>query len=1283
MQELFAFEIAPIDPLFFIRIAESALYPSDKEEPNAIFNDAGYTDADYHRHYPTIHHLIHELMTSDEPHDVRLVYLACAWLVTHRGHFLSQIGGNSVEDVMDFTTVYDLFRDHLIDQEYTIPWPETSRSQIEAALRMRSDVRHKREALCKACFPRGKVPKGHVDGFPLNCQKLMHALAGGEINAKDLFNNPEYAEIEKFSLASEEEVLASIIGRLGDEGTLIQDMKALYDWSLMADVLGGSNTLSEAKIAAYRQHEVDLAFLKHIVRKYCPGQFNAMFRDPAIADNYVAYSYHGVDENTKKRCTQEDFCKYVRKTVKDIKPDVNDKTSFEDMLARLESNRFMPKQRTGDNRVIPYQLYLSELNCLLMRAERYLPFLATPDADGLTVSDKIRSIFAFRVPYYVGPLGRNGGKKHQWAVRRQDGRILPWNFEHKIDLDASENAFIRNMTNTCTYLPSEDVLPKESLLYHRFTVLNEINNLKVNGTPISVEQKQAIYNDVFLNHVKVTLKRLKDYMCANGIMCPSDELSGIDETIKSNLKPWHDYHLLMERGVLTQEDVERIIERRTYSEELPRFLKWLKEEFPGLPETDVRHISRLRYKDFGRLSRRFLTELEGVNLRTGECTTIMQALWETNDNLMELLSDRYTFSHTVDEVRQEYYQEHASTTPERLEEMYIPTAVRRPVLRALDITGEVVKAFKHAPECIFVEMSRGGLPEQRGRRTQSRRNQLLALYEQCQDEDVGELRAQLENMGNTADARLQSEKLFLYYLQLGRCLYTGNPIDLNSLFNDNIYNVDHIYPQSLVKDESILNNKALVTSEENSRKGNGMVPADVRQNMLAWWEHLKKEGLINDEKFHRLTRSTSFSQDEKWGFINRQLTETTQASKAVTELLQEIYPESKIVFVKAQLAVDFRQAFQRIKSRDYNDLHHAKDAYLNIVVGNVWHEKFTKSWFLKGQSYNLKPEELYTRPVVNGQMTIWDGIPMLEKVKTVLLKNNAHMTCYSYQRKGGLFAQQPVKKGSGLIPRKQGLDPEKYGGYNKAAISFFVLAKFSTAQKTDVMFMPVELLIANRYLTDSAFREAYALKKITTILGKVIQTVSFPLGERILKINTVLSIDGYRACITGNSSFGKEILLSGQTPFAASYREERYLKRLRSLCDKLSDNSRYAFSAEADKVTAEENLRLYDLYTQKLKNTIYGKRPNHPLQTLIEGRAKFLELSPIVQVRVLLSIHAVFGRLSGGTDLQEIGGAKNAAVSKRNTCLSNWCKINQDVRIVDQSASGLWEARSKNLLELL
>ena len=86
IQNLFAKEISRVDEGFFIRIKESYLY-SEKEENKIRLFDTYKKQKEYVTNYPTIHHLIVELMENAEPHDVRLVYLACAWLVAHRGHF--------------------------------------------------------------------------------------------------------------------------------------------------------------------------------------------------------------------------------------------------------------------------------------------------------------------------------------------------------------------------------------------------------------------------------------------------------------------------------------------------------------------------------------------------------------------------------------------------------------------------------------------------------------------------------------------------------------------------------------------------------------------------------------------------------------------------------------------------------------------------------------------------------------------------------------------------------------------------------------------------------------------------------------------------------------------------------------------------------------------------------------------------------------------------------------------------------------------------------------------
>ena len=79
VNELFEDEIIKIDPRFFLRRKESFLFPEDAAHGVSLFCGAGITDKEYHNRYPTIHHLILELMTNRVAHDVRLVYLACAW----------------------------------------------------------------------------------------------------------------------------------------------------------------------------------------------------------------------------------------------------------------------------------------------------------------------------------------------------------------------------------------------------------------------------------------------------------------------------------------------------------------------------------------------------------------------------------------------------------------------------------------------------------------------------------------------------------------------------------------------------------------------------------------------------------------------------------------------------------------------------------------------------------------------------------------------------------------------------------------------------------------------------------------------------------------------------------------------------------------------------------------------------------------------------------------------------------------------------------------------------
>ena len=1283
LQSLFAEEIAKVDPKFFVRLQESRLYRDEAGDAFVFFNDSEFTDKDYYKKYPTIHHLIVELMRNSKAHDIRLVYLACSWLVSHRGHFFSNIQKENLSAIKDFESVYNSLMNYFKENGYDAPWESPDLSKLSIALKKHIGVNEKTKLLTKELYGESKPSRENTESFPFSRISIVKLLAGGSCKLKDVFGKEEYDEIGSVSLRMDDDKMNEVLSGIGDDSELILALRAVSDWALLVDVIGTADTISEAKVAIYEQHKSDLATLKHMIKKYLPDKYNEVFRNPNEKDNYVAYSYHvdGKDTSLIKKADIEVFSKKMEAIVKNITPDINDQYAYADMCERLKNCTFLPKQKNTDNRVIPYQLYWHELNQLLNTCANYLPFLNEKDRDGLTVHEKILSIFMFRVPYFVGPLNRNSN--NAWLVRKNE-KIFPWNFEKIVDFDASEQAFIQRMTNQCSYLPGEPVLPKDSLLYHRYMVLNEINNIRIEGVRISVELKQEIYNNVFLNRKKITRRTLTDYLISNGYIKKGNEetLGGIDDNIHSNLAPMVSFKNLLSKGVLSEKDVETIIERSSYAEDKTRLHRWLKLTYPHLSEDDQRYICKLKFKDFGRLSRRFLTEIEGADIETGEVYSIIDALWKTQNNLMELLSGRFTFRQEIESFSHEYYAEHPVTLEDRMNDMYVSNAVKRPVYRTLDIVKDVVKAFGE-PKKIFVETTRGADPDQKGRRTKTRKQQILDLYSTC-EEDVRALTAQIDAMGDYADNRLQSDKLFLYYMQLGKCMYTGRTIELEQLFSK-AYDIDHIYPQAYVKDDSIINNKVLCLSEVNGKKQDVYpIDASIRNKMGGYWHFLKEKSFISEEKYKRLTRSTPFMPDEKMGFINRQLTETSHSVKAIAAILKEKYQNTEIIYSKARLVSEFRQIFDIPKSRLFNDLHHAVDAYLNIVTGNVYNMKFTKPWFDVTGKYSIKTETLFTRKQVCNGIVVWDGQQTLQKVKKIAVKNNAHFTKYAFFKRGGLFDQMPLPAAKGLIPLKKGLDTERYGGYNKASAMFYIPVRYETGKKTDICIMSVEMLYGDQFLSDTDFAVKYAKIRLKKIFGKQVERVEFPMGMRPWKVNTMLSLDGFRVCIAGISSGGKCLIAQPVMQFSAKGEWQYYLKKIEKFVEKCDKNPKYLYDESFDHVSKENNIALYDLYIEKYERSIYAKRINKPLQTLLSGRELFLSLDIKKQAKALLNIHMTFGRVAGGCDLKLIGGApKAAATISFSANVSNWRKQYKDIRIIDQSSSGLWMKQSDNILSLL
>ncbi|MFR7391024.1 MAG: CRISPR-associated endonuclease Cas9 REC1/REC2 domain-containing protein [Blautia faecis] len=182
-------------------------------------------------------------------------------------------------------------------------------------------------------------------------------------------------------------------------------------------------------------------------------------------------------------------------------------------LKKLNWNSFCPKQMTGANGVIPIR-YIKEMKKILENAEKHLDFLKETDDSGYTVSKESLMLFPEIFLIMVGPVGN--GSKTGWAVRREQGQVLPWNMEQKIDMRCDIRTFYyTNLIRECTYLPEKKYCQSNPLLYEAYCVLNEINNLRINGKRIVLEVKQDIYKELFQGvrlGKKVTRKTLCSYL---------------------------------------------------------------------------------------------------------------------------------------------------------------------------------------------------------------------------------------------------------------------------------------------------------------------------------------------------------------------------------------------------------------------------------------------------------------------------------------------------------------------------------------------------------------------------------------------------------------------------------------------------------------------------------------------------------------------------------------------------------------------------------------------------
>lgn len=286
------------------------------------------------------------------------------------------------------------------------------------------------------------------------------------------------------------------------------------------------------------------------------------------------------------------------------------------------------------------------------------------------------------------------------------------------------------------------------------------------------------------------------------------------------------------------------------------------------------------------------------------------------------------------------------------------------VKRALSQTVKVIDAVIRqygSPYAINIELARDMSMTKDERDKLKKENDTRAAKNEAIRENIAKLNA-MPNSTNVLKYKLYEE-------QDHKCAYSMETLDINHLFEDGYYEIDHIIPYSRSFDDSF-NNKVLVLKRENQNKRNS-TPVEYfdrigrdYDEVLAFWKAVYQKR--NRKKLEFLQKKEI--NESEWK--NRALNDTRYASRMLANLIKDylLFDEKskdkygRVETVKGAITSYLRRFWGVQKIREDGDKHHAVDAAIIACV--------TPKTKNKIERYNQIKE---SRKMRNGQYVLEDG----------------------------------------------------------------------------------------------------------------------------------------------------------------------------------------------------------------------------------------------------------------------------------------------------------------------
>ena len=555
-----------------------------------------------------------------------------------------------------------------------------------------------------------------------------------------------------------------------------------------------------------------------------------------------------------------------------------------------------------------HESYRNELIKLLEVQSAFYPKLEEIIDDVLCIYDSKRE-------YYEGPGSYKSPTPYGSYQLDESGNVI------KINL-------IDKMRGKCTYFPDELRAPKWSYSACLFNLLNDLNNLTIQGVKITELQKQELIRDYVNKGKSVTLPVIAK-ICG----VKKEDIFGfrIDKSEKPIFTKFEGYNELLK--------IAKSVNEETTIEGKKQLVDDISEILTKEKSIDIR-VKKLI--DDLKLS----TSLAKEIAKSGGFTTyhslsfkainlILEDLLKTSKNQMELFTGAgiKPYNHNFNKGHQ---------LSANLSDWIVSPVVKRSINETIKVFNALRKYLKvkYGDDAEFSDV----VVELAREKNSQEKKDLIKKIQKANEEKRYKIMELVENRKLTS---AEFERISLLLEQDFKCAYSLEPIELSDVFKVGLLEVDHIIPLSISLSDA-QSNKVLVYQRENQAKGQRspfqyFSSGKAKITFERFKEYVTKNLNFSNAKKRNLLYLGNPIEDMK-GFIDRNLVDTRYASRETYNLLKSFFEyhqiNTKVKVINGSATSYFRKRAYLPKNRDETYAHHAQDAMIIAGFANTKLVKF-------------------------------------------------------------------------------------------------------------------------------------------------------------------------------------------------------------------------------------------------------------------------------------------------------------------------------------------------------